>query len=82
MAAKTGPTDIVLMRRAEAMRGLWQCPGRPQGVFFHLTRLSETEPYAYGWYTDAAGKPIPKTPMVKLALNHRGSAPAGFRRVK
>ena len=82
MTAKTGPTNIVLMRRTEAMRGLWRCPGRPHGTYFSLTRLSESEPYAYGWYTDASGNPIPGTPLAKLRLNAAGTAPEGFKRVK
>lgn len=78
---KTGPKDIELARRATYLRGLWYHPSKPTGTYFYLTRLSETEPAAYGWYCDGAGEMLPGTPLVKLTLNSRGTAPAGFRRV-
>ena len=75
-----GPTDIALMRRTNAMRGLWHQPGKPHGTYFTLTRLHETQPYAYGWYCDGKGRPIPGTPLVRLRLNAAHTAPDGYRR--
>ena len=79
-----GPTNPRLAHRTESLRRVYKALPRAGANdsthgWFRLTRLSEDGRDAYGYYcTGVAGVPIPRTPLVKLPLNARGTAPQGF----
>ena len=77
-------TIDVAKRLTLALRGRYErCPARGRyGVYFELTRAAADGVSAYGWYTDATGKPIPGTPLMRLALDSRRTAPDGWRKVE